>query len=301
MTIGLLITLTLQGLTIWSLELGLCKFRTFYIFNFFSGMDFLYCTPPGWQCIKISTCTIRSPVAVWGVPSRLSDWELCHGSPDTHVLLRHRPANPPEPIKPQLPPLRTANLGSRSGSACFPEQLWNTDGSGCATARDRTRVREAPPALPVFVTKPQNRLNSDNPPEGGLLGKRTASHGTSRVKDSEIKAIMGGDCAERKRTVTMHRENIFLVLGRLENMGEPACGMFTKAAAEKAGDILMMAWWQTAPHCPERRIGGGWQGGGGVGGDPTGGCPIDQTELPCLPGSHPGKVCSSHLTIYSHP
>ena len=94
----------------------------------------------------------------------------------------------------------------------------------------------------VFVTKPQNRLNSDNPPEGGLLGKRTASHGTSRVKDSEIKAIMGGDCAERKRTVTMHRENIFLVLGRLENMGEPACGMFTKAAAEKAGDILMMAW-----------------------------------------------------------
>ena len=97
--------------------------------------------------------------------------------------------------------------------------------------------------MPVFVTKPQNRLNSDNPPEGGLLGKRTARQGTSRVKDSEIKAIMGSDCAERKRPVTMHRENIFLVLGRLENMGEPACGMFTKAAAaEKAGDILMTAW-----------------------------------------------------------
>ena len=78
----------------------------------------------------------------------------------------------------------------------FRSNSEKTDGSGCATARDRTR---APPSLLVFVTKPQNRLNSDNPPEGGLLGKRTASHGTSRVKDSEIKAIMGSDCAERKR------------------------------------------------------------------------------------------------------
>ena len=100
----------------------------------------------------------------------------------------------------KLPPLRTANLGSGSPSTrqqlVFRSNSEKTDGSGCATARDRTR---APPALLVFVTKPQNRLNSDNPPEGGLLGKRTASHGTSGVKDSEIKAIMGSDCAERKR------------------------------------------------------------------------------------------------------
>ena len=94
----------------------------------------------------------------------------------------------------------------------------------------------------VFVTKPQNRLNSDNPPEGGLLGKRTDGQGTSRVKDSEIKAIMGSDCAESKRPVRMHQENIFLVLDRLENMGSTFCGRFTKAGVEKAGDVLMMAW-----------------------------------------------------------
>ena len=99
------------------------------------------------------------------------------------------PIHRSQSTRPQLRPLRTANLGSSGSSSglVFPgaKSLKHSDGSVCATARDRTRVREAPPALPVFVTKPQNRLNSDNPPEGGLLlGKRTAAQVESRTLKS---------------------------------------------------------------------------------------------------------------------
>ena len=89
--------------------------------------------------------------------------------------------------------------------------------------------------MPVFVTKPQNRLNSDNPPEGGLLDKRTASHGTRRVKDSEIKAIMGSDCAERNRPVTMHRENIFLVQADWKIWGSQLVGCLPKQQQKRQG------------------------------------------------------------------
>ena len=142
--------------------------------------------------------SIRSPVAVRGVPPRLSNWKLCHGSADTHVLLRHGTDSSNQA---QLPPLRLQPWLRLLLLLVFRTTLkrrW--------LARDRTR--EAP-ALPVFVTKPQK--NSDNPPRG--------VSNASPVKDSEIKAIMGsGDCAESKlRPVTMHRENIFLA--RLENTG----------------------------------------------------------------------------------
>ena len=108
---------------------------------------------------------------------------------------------------PNFPPSGPPTLAPDQAQLVFRSNS-ETPTSGCATARDRTRVREAPPALPVFVTKPQK--NSDNPPRGVSA---------SPVKDSEIKAIMGsGDCAESKlRPVTMHRENIFLA--RLENTG----------------------------------------------------------------------------------
>ena len=103
------------------------------------------------------------------------------------------PIHRSQSTRPQLRPLRTANLGSSGSSSglVFPgATLKHSDGSVCATARDRTRVREAPPALPVFVTKPQNRPNSDDSPEGGL------AKGTSPAKASEIKAIIGSDCAQ---------------------------------------------------------------------------------------------------------
>ena len=136
-------------------------------------------------------------MAVRGVPPRLSNWKLCHGSADTHVLLRHGTDN-----QAQLPPLRLQPWLRLLLLLVFRTTLKRHR----RLARDRTREG---PALPVFVTKPQK--NSDNPPRG--------VSNASPVKDSEIKAIMGsGDCAESKlRPVTMHRENIFLA--RLENTG----------------------------------------------------------------------------------
>ena len=113
--------------------------------------------------------------------------------------------------------------------------------------------------MPVFVTKPQNRLNSDNPPEGGLLGKRTADQGTSRVKDSEIKAIMGSDCAERNRPVTMHRENIFLVRADWKIWGSQLVGCLPKQQQKRRGyiDGGLVTDCTPLPRALYRR-GGGW-------------------------------------------
>ena len=95
--------------------------------------------------------SIRSPVAVRGVPPRLSNWKLCHGSADTHVLLRHGTDN-----QAQLPPLRL-----QPWLRLLLLLVFRTTLKRHRLARDRTREG---PALPVFVTKPQK--NSDNPPRG---------------------------------------------------------------------------------------------------------------------------------------
>ena len=87
--------------------------------------------------------------------------------------------------------------------------------------------------MPVFVTKPQNRLNSDNPPEGGLAAGQT-DRGTSRVKDSEIKSIIGSDCAEGKLGESRCiGKTSSLSAGDWKIWGLAARRMFNKAAAEK--------------------------------------------------------------------
>ena len=98
--------------------------------------------------------SIRSPVAVRGVPPRLSNWKLCHGSADTHVLLRHGTDSSNQA---QLPPLRLQPWLRLLLLLVFRTTLKRHR----RLARDRTREG---PALPVFVTKPQK--NSDNPPRG---------------------------------------------------------------------------------------------------------------------------------------
>ena len=97
--------------------------------------------------------TLRSPVAVRGVPPRLSNWKLCHGSADTHVLLRHGTDSSNQA---QLPPLRL-----QPWLRLLLLLVFRTTLKRRRVARDRTREG---PALPVFVTKPQK--NSDNPPRG---------------------------------------------------------------------------------------------------------------------------------------